>query len=72
MTGRIPWGLMSEHDEKPVPTPPVSAGDSTGDDRVDEALTRLDELDTLPVHDHATVVEDIHRALQDTLAEDED
>jgi hypothetical protein len=45
---------------------------STGDDRVDEALSRLDELDRLDVTEHAGVVEDVHRALQDTLAEEED
>lgn len=44
----------------------------TGDDRVDEALTRLAEMDRLDVTEHAGVVEDVHRALQDTLAEDED
>jgi hypothetical protein len=44
---------------------------STGDPRVDAALTRLDELDRLDVTEHAGVVDDIHRALQDTLAEEE-
>lgn len=44
----------------------------TGDDRVDEALSRLAELDRLDVTEHAGVVEDVHRALQDTLAEEED
>lgn len=45
--------------------------ESTGDDRVDQALSRLAELDGTPVHEHAPVVEAIHRSLQDTLAEDE-
>lgn len=45
---------------------------STGDDRVDEALSRLAELDRLDVTEHAGVVQDVHRALQDTLAEEED
>lgn len=74
---------MSEQDERPEPvqqaTGPVASDlpglgqsvESTGDDRVDQALTRLGELDDMPVHEHATVVEAIHRSLQDTLAEDE-
>ena len=45
---------------------------STGDPRVDAALTRLGELDRLNVTEHAGVVEEIHRALQDTLTEEED
>lgn len=44
----------------------------TGDDRVDEAVSRLAELDRLAVTEHAGVVEEIHRALQDTLAEEEE
>lgn len=64
----------------PAPLPPTDgepseqAGtppESTGDPRVDEALTRLSELDETPVQEHAPVVEEIHRALQDTLAEEE-
>lgn len=61
-SGPLPLGNMSEQDERAT----------TGDDRVDQALSRLAELDTAPVHDHAAVVEAIHRSLQDTLAEDED
>jgi hypothetical protein len=38
---------------------------------VDQALRRLAELDATPVHEHAAVIEAIHRSLQDTLAEDE-
>ena len=44
---------------------------STGDPRVDAALTRLPELDRLDVTEHTPVIDDIHRALQDTLAEEE-
>lgn len=54
-------GSMSEQDEQAT----------TGDDRVDQALSRLAELDGTPVQEHAAVVEAIHRSLQDTLAEDE-
>lgn len=51
--------------------PAIPAAGSAGDDRVDQALSRLAELDATPVHEHAAVVEAIHRSLQDTLAEDE-
>lgn len=51
---------------------PASAAGSTGDARVDDALTKLTDLDGLPVHDHAAVIEDVHRSLQDTLAEEQD
>jgi len=51
---------------------PASAAASTGDARVDEALTKLTDLDRLPVHDHVAVIEDVHRSLQDTLAEEQD
>ena len=47
------------------------AAGGTGDDRVDQALLRLAELGATPVHEHAAVVEAIHRSLQDALAEDE-
>jgi hypothetical protein len=64
---------MSEQDEQAASDarePNQTAG-GTGDDRVDLALSRLAELDEAPVHQHAAVVEAVHRALQDTLAEDE-
>ncbi|HEX5994679.1 MAG TPA: hypothetical protein VFY84_06010 [Jiangellales bacterium] len=50
---------------------PADPAESTGDERVDQAISRLAELDAAPVHEHAAVVEAIHRSLQDTLAEDE-
>lgn len=73
-SGALPLGSMSEHDEQPAPGTPTEADEPAGtrDDRVDQALTRLAELDGRPVHEHAAVVEDVHRALQDALAEDED
>lgn len=69
-TGTLPLGFMSEHDERPVP----GAGEPavTGNARVDQSLARLAELAGSPVHEHAGIVEDIHQALQDSLAEDED
>jgi hypothetical protein len=63
-----PQAMPAQAEEPPQAIP---AADSTGDDRVDQALSRLAELDATPVHEHAAVVEAIHRSLQDTLAEDE-
>ena len=45
--------------------------DGTGDAQVDEAMRTLQALDGLPVHEHATVIENVHRALQDRLTGDE-
>jgi hypothetical protein len=45
---------------------------STGDARVDEALRPLRALDDAPVHDHPVMIEDVHRALQDILAQERD
>lgn len=47
-------------------TPPT-----TGDDGVDAALTRLQDLDTLPVREHIGVFEAVHGALQERLADTE-
>ena len=44
----------------------------TGDPRVDAALTPLGALDDRPVTDHPGVVEDVHRALQEILAEEQE
>jgi len=53
------------------PGPPAEVR-STGDARVDEALRPLRTLDDAPVHDHPTMIEDLHRTLQDILAEERD
>ena len=42
---------------------------STGDPRVDEALSRLDELGGLPVSEHPAVFEHVHRGLGEALGE---
>ncbi len=44
----------------------------TGDPAVDAALSRLPELDGLPVRDHVAVLDAVHAALQDRLADVED
>jgi len=42
---------------------------ATGDARVDAATARLSELVDLPTSDHAAVYDDVHRRLQDALAD---
>ena len=78
--GPLPLGSMSEQDERRdagAPDAPLldqaadGTGDGTGAERVDRALLRLAELDDRPMHEHAAMVEAIHRSLQDILAEDE-
>lgn len=54
----------------PELVPSVSA--ATGDAAVDEALTRLDGLDTLSVRAHVSVFDAVHSALQDRLADSEE
>lgn len=52
----------------PDPTGEV-ATEATGDAQVDAAIETLRRLDDLPVHDHADIVDGVHRSLQDRLAE---
>ena len=42
---------------------------TTGEPRVDDALGRLADLESLPVHEHVEVFEDVQRRLHDTLAD---
>lgn len=70
--GTAPAEPSSGQDESGAAADAAAASPGTGDDRVDAALSRLAELDRLDVTEHAGVVEDVHRALQDTLAEEED
>ena len=46
---------------------PVSTGDAT----IDEALSRLTDLDAAPVREHLEVLEAVHSALQGRLADAE-
>jgi hypothetical protein len=41
----------------------------TGEPRVDAATARLDEVTDLPTTDHVAVYDDVHRRLQDALAD---
>ena len=60
---------MSEQ-EPAQPGQPTTA--ATGDPRVDTALAPLNALEDAPVDDHPAVVEDVHRTLQDILAEEQE
>jgi hypothetical protein len=59
---------MSEQE----PTGPSQPAAATGDPRIDAALAPLDALDDTPVDDHPPAIEDVHRALQDILAEEQE
>lgn len=54
------------------PAAPAERGaggsEPTGNERVDEAMSRLTALAQLPVGEQVDAYEDVHRALQDTLA----
>ncbi|WP_166355536.1 hypothetical protein [Phytoactinopolyspora limicola] len=67
---------MQEEPTGPVGSAPRphtdTPGESTGDAAVDEALRTLRGLEAKPVHEHAAVVEQVHRALQDRLADEPD
>jgi hypothetical protein len=54
----------------PVATPREDRS-ATGDDAVDEALTRLATLDGAPLAQHVAVFDAVHAALQDRLADTE-
>jgi len=60
----------SEH-PAPAQPAPVSPGQrpTAGDARVDAALARLDELPDLPVTEHPSVFDDVHRRLEEVLDE---
>lgn len=56
----------SEDEVTDVPEPIEAA--STGNVRIDEALTRLDALDELDINDHPEQFDAIHQALRESLA----
>lgn len=51
---------------EPAGLPPVPG---TGDERVDAAVAELDRLVGQPPAAHVEIYEDVHRRLQDTLAD---
>lgn len=63
------WPYQQRQSAEPAaPAPP----EPTGDERVDAALARFDELAAAPVADHVEVFEDVQRRLQDVLAANDD
>ena len=53
--------------EEPQAEPEADTPWSTGDERVDEAVARLDDLDERDVDEHADVYDTIHGDLADVL-----
>lgn len=48
---------------------PGGDDEMTGDAAVDDVLRTLQGLETRPVHEHVAAIEDVHKVLQDRLAE---
>lgn len=69
-----PSGAAAPHVPSEPHASPTATGGSgpTGDAAVDDALTQLSGLDTLPVREHVAVLDTVHAALQDRLADVED
>jgi len=64
----------SDEDARDGNAPAATPGEhrsETGDDAVDEALTRLATLDGAPLAQHVAVFDAVHAALQDRLADTE-
>jgi hypothetical protein len=61
---------MTETPSEDVTTsqPEPTGIESTGNERIDEALTRLDALDELDINDHPEQFDAIHQALRESLA----
>ena len=60
----------SDYSQKPAkPVIAMSTLPVTGEARVDDALARLKDLESLPVHEHVEVFEDVQRRLHETLAD---
>jgi hypothetical protein len=53
--------------EEPQGEPEAETPWSTGDERVDEAVSRLDDLDERELDEHADVYDTIHGDLADVL-----
>ncbi len=65
---------MTELPSEDTPTPEAESTDTdtgtelTGNERIDEALQRLDSLDELDINDHPEQFDAIHQALRESLA----
>ncbi|WP_019137384.1 hypothetical protein [Cellulomonas massiliensis] len=64
--------VLRAGDGADVPGDPGSSSSaSTGDDAVDQALSVVDDLEARPLREHVEVLDAVHRALQDRLADAE-
>ncbi len=54
--------------ETPAEDEQTAEAESTGHQRIDEALKRLDALDELDINDHPEQFDAIHQALRESLA----
>ncbi len=62
--GALPFALSAREQFSALDDSPV-----TGEARVDAATARLGEIADLPTPDHVAVYDDVHRRLQDALAD---
>jgi hypothetical protein len=65
-----PAGTQAAVGSPSVADSPASAAGITGDTAVDQALSTLSQLDARPVHEHVAVIENVHQALRDRLADE--
>jgi hypothetical protein len=61
--------LINESEIVDTTLPLKSAIEPTGDSRVDSALERLADSESLPMAEQIQVFEDVHRKLQDALSD---
>jgi hypothetical protein len=64
VSGALPFVVSAREEFAALGDVPI-----TGDARVDAATARLDEVAELPTSDHVSVYDDVHRRLQDALAD---
>jgi len=55
--------------EQPAPEPPAPPVQPTGVPAADAAADRLGELEEAPLDEHVAIYEDVHRRLQEGLAD---
>jgi hypothetical protein len=59
----VPVGPPAEGGE------PLAEPAATGEPQVDAALTRLQDVTNAPVEEHVAIYDEVHRRLQDALAD---
>ncbi len=55
-------------EDEATTAPKTATVESTGNGRIDEALTRLEAIDELDINDHPEQFDAIHQALRESLA----